>query len=63
MHMRLASAPEQLLSTAGYSLDDAFEGKAFMQIAQRITTPGAPGASPSGREKPKHARKGCKRVD
>ena len=31
--MRLTSAPEQLLSTAGYSLNDAFEGKAFMQHA------------------------------
>ena len=48
MHMRLASAPEQLLSTAGYSLNHAFEGKAFMQIAQRITAPSEPGAWPSG---------------
>ena len=28
MHMRLASAPEQLLNTADYSLNDAFDGKA-----------------------------------
>ena len=49
MHMRLASAPEQLLSTADYSLNDAFDGKAFTQIAQRITAPGEPGAQPSGR--------------
>ena len=47
--MCLASAPEQLLSTAGYFLNHAFEGKAFMQIAQRITAPGEPGAQPSGR--------------
>ena len=46
--MRLASAPEQLLSTADCSLNDAFDGKAFTQIAQRITTPGEPGAQPSG---------------
>ena len=32
MHMRLASAPEQLLSTADYSLNDAFDGKAFTPI-------------------------------
>ena len=44
MHMRLSSAPEQLLSTADYSLNDAFDGKAFTQIAQRITAPGEPGA-------------------
>jgi hypothetical protein len=44
MHMRLASAPEQLLNTADYSLNDAFDGKASMQIARRITAPGAPGA-------------------
>ena len=49
MHMRLASAPEQLLSTADCSLNDAFDGKAFTQIAQRITTPGEPGTQPSGR--------------
>ena len=48
MHMRLASAPEQVLSTAGYSLNDAFDGKAFTQIAQRITAPSEPGAWPSG---------------
>ena len=47
--MCLASVPEQLLSTAGYFLNHAFEGKAFMQIAQRITAPGEPGAQPSGR--------------
>ena len=46
--MCLASVPEQLLSTAGYSLNHAFEGKAFMQIAQRITAPSEPGAWPSG---------------
>ena len=49
--MCLASVPEQLLSTAGYSLNHAFEGKAFMQIAQRITTQGEPGAQPSGRSR------------
>ena len=46
--MCLASVPEQLLSTAGYFLNHAFEGKAFMQIAQRITAPSGPGAWPSG---------------
>ena len=44
MHMRFASAPEQLLNTADYSLNDAFDGKAFTQMARRITAPGAPGA-------------------
>ena len=29
MHMRLGSAPEQLLSTADYSLNDAFDDKSL----------------------------------
>ena len=50
MHMRLGSAPEQLLCTADYSLNDAFDDKSLhADSAAHYSARRAWGFEPSGR--------------